>query len=140
MRESLGMETLKSGERMEIECVLAPDAEREAQMLPLLGHKPPHYMAHLKGAFADTNDTLETRFYIGVLDGEIVGNIMTAEADGVGILGHVYTLESQRRKGICQAIMGHQMAHFRDRGGHELLLGTGYQSAPYGIYHSFGFR
>lgn len=140
MRESLVTETLKTGEQLHIECVLAPDAEREAQVLPLLGHKPPHYMAHLKSAFADACDSLETRFYIGVLDDQIVGNIMTVEADGVGILGHVYTVESQRRKGICQAIMRNQMDDFQKRGGHELLLGTGYQSAPYWIYHSFGFR
>jgi hypothetical protein len=140
MRESLGTETLKTGEQLHIERVLAPDAEREGHILPLLGHKPPHYMAHLKGAFADTCDSLETRFYGGILDGQVVGNIMTVEANGVGILGHVYTVESQRRKGICQAIMRHQMDDFRNRNGHVLLLGTGYQSAAYWIYHSFGFR
>jgi hypothetical protein len=140
MREYLATETLKSGERLEIECVLAPDTEREAQILPYLAHKPPNYSAHLKAAFAGGCDNLETRFYIGLLDGQVVGNIMTAEVRGVGILGHVNTAEAQRRKGICQAIMAQQMNDFQNRGGHALLLGTGYQSPAYYIYHSFGFR
>jgi hypothetical protein len=36
--------------------------------------------------------------------------------------------------------MAHQMDDFRTRNGHVLLLGTGYQSPAYWIYHSFGFR
>jgi hypothetical protein len=36
--------------------------------------------------------------------------------------------------------MAKQMEDFQRRCGHVLLLGTGYESAPYWIYHSFGFR
>ncbi len=140
MQIPMATERLKTGEALQIECVLAPDAGREAQILPFLGHKPPNYLAHIHAAFAGTCDDLETRFYIGLIDGEMVGNIMTVETKGIGILGHVHTREDQRRKGICRAIMEHQMADFRQRGGHVLLLGTGYQSPPYWIYHSFGFR
>ncbi|HZP81132.1 MAG TPA: GNAT family N-acetyltransferase [Chthonomonadaceae bacterium] len=141
MHTTLATETLKTGETLRVECVLAPDAEREAQIRPFLGHKPPDYLGHIEAALAGACDDLETRFYIGLLaDGQMVGNIMTVEANGVGILGHVNTREDQRRKGICQAIMRHQMEDFRQRGGHVLLLGTGYESPPYWIYHSFGFR
>ena len=140
MHETIATQTLKTGESMQIERVLAPDAERAARILPFLGHKPGEYRAHLEAAFADACDELETRFYVGLLDGQIVGNIMTVEAGGVGILGHVHTREDHRRKGVCRAIMGRQMEDFRDRGGHALLLGTGFQSPAYWIYHSFGFR
>lgn len=136
----MATETLKTGEALQIEHVLAPDATREAQILPFLGHKPPDYRGHIEAAFAGECGDLETHFYIGLLDGEMVGNVMTVETHGVGIFGHVNTREDQRRKGICQSIMRHQMEDFRQRGGHILLLGTGYQSAPYWIYHSFGFR
>lgn len=140
MHTVLATETLKTGEALQIECVLAPDADRKAQIVPFLAHKPDNYRAHVEAAFAGACDGLETRFYVGLLEGQIVGNIMTVEANGVGILGHVNTREDQRRKGICQAIMARQMHDFRERNGHVLLLGTGYQSAAYHIYHSFGFQ
>jgi hypothetical protein len=140
MLTELAVETLKSGERMRVLCVTAPDTEWESQIRPFLAHKPPNYTAHIEGAFAGACGPLETRFYIGVLNGEMVGNIMTTEQQGVGIFGHVHTRSDQRRKGICSAIMRHQMEEFRRRKGKTLLLGTGYQSAAYHIYASFGFR
>jgi hypothetical protein len=140
MHKTIATATLKSGEVMPIECVLAPDDERAPQILPFLGHKPGEYRAHIEASFADECDDLETRYYIGLLGENMVGNIMTVEANGIGILGHVHTREDQRRKGICQAIMGRQMEDFRERGGQVLMLGTGFESAPYWIYHSFGFR
>lgn len=140
MQSSLAKETLKSGVTMEIESVLAPDAARADQIRPFLGHKPENYRGHIDAALADECDSLETRFYLGLIDGQVVGNIMTVEKDGVGLLGHVHTREDQRRKGICTHIMRYQMEDFRQRGGHVLLLGTGYQSAAYRIYESFGFR
>lgn len=140
MQRTIGTEILKSGETLQIECVLAPDEQREVQIRPFLGHKPGEYRAHIEASFAGACDDLETRYYIGLIDGVMVGNIMTVEAGSTGIFGHVHTREDQRRKGICQAIMGHQMADFRERGGQVLLLGTGFESAPYWIYHRNGFR
>lgn len=140
MHTTLAAETLKTGEQLTIECVLPPDGERDAQIRPFLAHKPPHYREHIEAALTGNCDDLETRFYIGLLSGEIVGNIMTVEANGVGILGHVHTREDQRRKGICDAIMRHQMEDFRRRNGHVLLLGTGYQSPAYHIYARHGFK
>ena len=140
MRQALATETLTTGERLVIECVQPPDPDRAIQIEPFLAHKPTHYRGHIAAAFACGCDDLETRFYIGLVNGEMVGNIMTVEAQGVGIFGHVHTRQDQRRKGICAHIMRHQMADFRRREGHVLLLGTGYQSVAYNIYHSFGFR
>ncbi len=136
----LAEETLKTGESMTVECVVAPDAMREAQIRPFLGHKPSNYLAHIENALTGQCDELETRFYIGLVNGEMVGNIMTVETGGVGIFGHVHTREDQRRKGICDAIMLHQMQDFRRRNGHVLLLGSGYQSPAYRIYAAHGFR
>jgi hypothetical protein len=140
MRQVMGVETLKTGEVLTIESVLAPDSDREAQIKPFLGHKGPNYQAHINGAFADQCDQLETRFYIGVLNDEVVANVMICEYLGVGLLGHVRTREDQRRKGIATAVMALQMQDFRERGGHVLMLGTGYQKPPYYIYQGFGFR
>jgi hypothetical protein len=85
-------------------------------------------------------DALETRFYVGKLDGHVITNIMTVEHEGIGILGHVFTLPDQRRKGACKGAMAYQMEDFRQRNGHALYLGTGYNGHPYHIYHSFGFE
>lgn len=139
MRTVLATETLKTGEQLTIECVLAPDELRGPQIRPLLAHKPPNYRTHIEAALAGACDTLETRFYIGLLNDAVVGNIMTVESNGIGIFGHVHTREDQRRKGICDAIMRHQMEDFRQRNGHVLLLGTGYQSPAYRIYEKHGF-
>lgn len=140
MQTTLAVETLKTGEAMTIACVVAPEPTREAQIRPFLGHKPANYRAHVEAALAGRCDDLETRFYIGLLNDEMVGNIMTVEANGIGIFGHVHTREDQRRKGICDAIMLHQMAEFRGRGGQTLLLGTSYQNPAYRIYEKHGFR
>ena len=85
-------------------------------------------------------DDLETRFYVGKVDGEIIANIMIVEHGHIGILGHVFTTPTQRRKGACKAVMGFQMEDFRQRDGEALYLGTGYNSHPYYIYNSFGFE
>src|SRR5579871_14243 len=140
MRTEIAQETLKTGETLDIEMVTPPDAARAPQIEPFLEHKPANYRAHTEAAFAGTCGALETRYYIGLIDGQMVGNIMTVESGGVGIFGHVHTRSDQRLKGICRAIMRHQMDDFRTRSGHILLLGTGYRSAAYNIYASFGFR
>jgi GNAT superfamily N-acetyltransferase len=139
MRHALGDEKLKSGEKLDIECVLAPDGEMRERIEPFLAHKPPQYIGHIQAAFAGACGALETRFYVGLIGNEMVGNIMTVETAGIGIFGHVHTASHHRRKGICSAIMRRQMEDFRRRNGHVLLLGTGYQSAAYNIYQAHGF-
>jgi hypothetical protein len=140
MHTEITKETLKTGETLHIVIVTPPDADYAPQIEPFLAHKPANYRAHTEAAFAGACDALETRYYIGLIDGQMVGNIMTVESGGVGIFGHVHTRSDQRLKGICRAIMRHQMDDFRARGGHVLLLGTGYRSAAYNIYASFGFQ
>ena len=136
----LGEEQLKSGESLEIGVVAAPDAEFAPAITTLLVHKEPMWQIHMTAALQGRASLLETRFHVGFIGGAPVANVMTAEHLGVGFLGHVFTAPEHRRKGICQAIMRRVMEHFRERGGRVLLLGTGFESPPYWIYHSFGFR
>lgn len=130
---------LKTGEDMEIGVVLAPDQEHSEGIAKVLHHKGDPWLTHVNKALDGTITDLETRFYIGKLNGQVVANIMTVEYNHTGILGHVFTIPEQRRKHICTFIMEQQMADFRRRGG-MLLLGTGFNSPAYWIYHSFGFR
>lgn len=120
--------------------ILEPEESWGQDVQRLLVHKRDHVLWHIARAIAEPLDALETRFYLGVVNGEAVGNIMTVEYDGIGILGHVFTQPEHRRKGIASRIMASQMQDFREREGRVLTLGTGYDSPPYWIYHSFGFR
>jgi GNAT superfamily N-acetyltransferase len=138
--ELLSRETLKTGETLEIGVVTSPDEHYAAGIEDLLSHKGEVWRAHIQAALQGRADRLETRFYLGLIQGQPVANIMTVERLGVGILGHVFTRPEHRRKGICHAVMSRQMEHFRQRGGHVLTLGTGFDSPPYWIYHGFGFR
>ncbi len=131
---------LKTGERMEVGVIAAPDAPHAEEVKQFLGHKPGNYKWHIERCVTESLDALETRFYVGKLDGNVIINIMTVEHDGIGILGHVFTLPHQRRKGACKGVMAQQMADFRHRNGRALYLGTGYNSPPYHIYNSFGFE
>lgn len=140
MVRPLGEVRLKSGEKVHRLVVEAPDEEWAPVVRGLLAHKGWHYRWHIERALQGPLEGLETRFYLGLLGFEAVTNIMVVEARGVGIVGHVYTRPEHRRKGIATAVMEAQMEDFRQRGGRALTLGTGYDTPPYWIYHSFGFR
>ncbi len=131
---------LKTGEKMEVHVVTAPDEEYEGGVFSLLRHKGEIWQWHMKAAFRGETGQLQSRFYLGIVDGRIISNVSTWEHGPTGILAHVFTVEDQRRKGACKAIMAALMEDFLRRGGRILTLGTGYGSPPYYIYKSFGFR
>jgi GNAT superfamily N-acetyltransferase len=136
----LGEVTLKTGEPMEVGVVECPEPSRAEQVASLLGHKGPEWRHHIDAALQEPLDDLETRFYLGLIDGIPITNVMIAGARGVGILGHVYTRLEHRRKGACSQLMAVQMGHTRRLGYRVLTLGTGFETPPYWIYHRFGFR
>ncbi len=140
MYNKLGETLLKTKEQMEIGVIAAPDVSHAEEVKQFLGHKLGNYKWHIERCVTEVLDALETRFYVGKLNGNVITNIMTVEHEGIGILGHVFTLPNQRRKGACKAVMEYQMDDFRQRTGRALYLGTGYNSHPYHIYHSFGFE
>src|ERR1051325_11454983 len=131
MYEKLDNAQIKTGESIEIGVVTTPEDRLLTGVEDLLAHKGDEWKTHIHAALSGETDALETRFYIGLLDGYPVANVMTVERNGIGILGHVFTRPEHRRKGICQAVMARQMDHFRQRGGHVLTLGTGFERPPY---------
>jgi len=140
MREELTEARLKTGETLKVMVVEAPDDEHAGTVLNLLSHKGELRQWQFEEDFAGRAEGLRSRYYLGFLEGRAVANISVWESGAAGNLGHVHTLEAHRRKGICKAVMGAQMEDFRARNGQVMVLGTGYDSAPYHIYHSFGFR
>jgi len=140
MYRPLGSATLDTGETVTLAIVMPPHGALAQSARRLLAHKSRLWQLHLDAALAGEADSLETRLHLALLGRTPVANIMTVEHRGVGILGHVFTRPEYRRKGICKQLMARQMEDFRSRGGQCLVLGTGYQTTPYRIYESFGFR
>jgi len=94
----------------------------------------------MKLALDEGIPAIRMNFFELVIGDDIAGNITTVDADGIGMLQHVFTNPDHRRKGICQALMQAATEDFAGRGGRAMYLGTGYESPAYWIYHSFGFR
>jgi hypothetical protein len=136
----LGEARLKSGETLEIGVVAGPAPEWRDRLAEFLAHKGPDWLPHITRALEGPLDALQTRFYVGSLNGSLAAQIMIVGAVGVGILGHVFTRPEHRRKGACQAVMTRLMADMPAAGFRLLTLGTGFDSPPYWIYHGFGFR
>ncbi|HIE26102.1 TPA: GNAT family N-acetyltransferase [Candidatus Poribacteria bacterium] len=131
---------LKTGENMEVGVVLAPDDEYADKVKPFLDHKPGNFKWHIERCFEEQLDELETRYYIGQINNEVICNIMIVEHRHVGILGHVFTSPDQRQKGACTGVINAQMEDFQRRSGEALYLGTGYDGPAYHIYKSVGFE
>ncbi len=142
MVQELGTVELKSKEQMRIVRITTPEPQWCDRLLKLLGHKGQDWLDSMRLALTEGIAPAELRFFVGLLGDELVGNIMTTICSGgrTGILGHVFTPEQHRRKGICTALMRAVTEDFKAGGGWAMALGTGYDSPPYWIYHSFGFR
>jgi len=133
---------LKSNERMSLVKLTAPQPEWEERIIDFLRHKGEPWISQLQLILQEELPGLEVNFYLGLVAGEVAGNIMTVEASSprVGILSHVFTAPAHRRKGICGTLMETLTADFVSRGGRAMTLGTGYDSPAFHIYASFGFR
>lgn len=136
----LGAVSLKSGEQAQLVQIVTPEPAWTDRLLPFLAHKGEPWMWPMKLALDEGIPGIRMNFFEVVLDGQIAGNITTVDAHGVGMLQHVFTNPDQRRKGICQVLMQALTEDFVARGGSAMYLGTGYDSPPFWIYHSFGFR
>jgi len=145
MNQVLAKLKLKDGTPMEVRVVVAPDPEYGEAIVKWLGHKGAPWIRHLGLVFAGLPEEgnrpgLECRFYLGLIDGQIAGNVSTFEGRGCGILGHVFTTPAHRRRGVCTNLMKVVMDDVRGRGIRAMTLGTTYNSPAYHIYESFGFR
>lgn len=138
MYELLGTVTLRSGEVVEAGVVKGPEPTWSERLTKLLLHKgePWHWQ---NTQFLERELGIDAYFYLLHRAGIPFANIMTAEVDGVGHFGHVWTEPADRQQGASSQLMALQMAHFRDRGGAALYLGTGYESVAYRMYQRFGF-
>ena len=140
MYQRLSAAKLKTGEEIEVGVVTAPDEEYLPQLTSFLGHKGELWRWQAAKALKGEIKDLAMRFYISLLNGEVISNVCTWEWQGMGVFGHVYTSPAQRKKGACKLIINRLMEDVKGRGGRLLSLGTKYQGIPYQIYESFSFK
>ena len=139
MYEKIARVSLKTGEKVDLGLIEAPDPEWADRMEALLGHKGGVW--NWQNSELLKSDTgVEAYYYVLHRDGTPFSNVMSAELSGVGIFGHVWTNPEDRRKGAMSRLMEVQMEHFRQRGGKALYLGTEFDSPAYHIYRNEGFE
>lgn len=139
MYEDLGEVELKTGERVRVGAVRAPDAEWCGRLEEMLAHKGGIWNWQ-NSTLLKTDVGIEARYYVLHRDGAPFANVMVVEVARAGLFGHVWTEPEDRRKGAMSLLIGRQMEHFRARGGEALFLGTGFDSVPYHLYERHGFR
>lgn len=143
MLTPLGTVTLRSGETMAMHCFQPPEELWREKLVAFHSHKPPQWVRditrRLRGELVASCDE---NFHFGVVGGEIVGGVWIGTPRGqreVGMLGHVFTPEKHRQKGISNFLMRAAMERFARNGGRALYLDTGNPVARR-IYENFGFR
>lgn len=130
---------LHNGETVEVAAIRGPDLEWADRIEALLGHKPP-FWSWQNSAVVRRELGLDAHFYVLHRGGVPFSHVLTTEVRGVGILGHVFTREEERRKGAARALMERQLEHFGARSGRALYLRTEHASVPYRLYEKLGFR
>ncbi len=139
MYQFLDSVVLKSGERVEAAVVAAPDQEWYPRLQKLLFHKGDLWRWQVEQLLT-TPTSAQAFHYVLHRGGEPFSHILTAEADGVGLLGHVWTEPQDRAQGAASQLMRLQMQDFRRRGGRALYLSTTFDSSAYHIYRKQGFQ
>ncbi|MDH5793981.1 MAG: GNAT family N-acetyltransferase [Candidatus Bathyarchaeota archaeon] len=138
MWKKIGEISLRTGEIMEICMVKAPDESYERDIMSFLAHKKEIWLWHLNLGFRGELNELESRFYIGLLNGKLISNASTWEYGSIGIVGHLFTVNEHRGKGACTALMKAQIQDFRNREG-KILIG-GFKPSSFPIAKSLGFK
>lgn len=138
MVESLGEVLLKSGERVSVAAIHGPDEVWRDQVSRLLAHKGDIW--RWQNTELLTHDTgIEPWFYVLHRDGRPFSHVMTAELNGVGIFGHVWTEPADRGQGASSRLIDKQMMHFRRRRGRALYLNTSPDNPAFELYQRKGF-
>jgi len=132
--------TLKTNEKLDIALITGPEPRWKNPICSLLWHKGYPWTYHVEKALDGTIPDLDTRFYVGLLDGQPVANICLFEHERVALFAHVYTRPEYRQRGIARQLNRVVMDDFRERGGKVMTLGTDYDTHPFRLYASFGFK
>ena len=123
----------------EIGIIRNPDNEMMPEVLELLAHKGEIWLWQMRKLFSEEAGALQSRFFVARTGGRIVSTIILIEHSGIAILGHVYTLPEERRKGLSTILIDTLLDDFRKRKGLLITLFTEYGGVPYNLYAKYGF-
>ena len=109
------------------------------RLIHLLGHKGEPWLADIEArAYGDGLDLAAVAF----CEGEPVAHcalLSSIRCACIGLIGHVYTMEEHRRRGLAASLMAAVLERFDEWGGRWLTLGTGSDVAAH-LYEKLGFR
>ena len=131
---------LKDGREMTLLSVASPAPSDTEQMRDLLGHKGEPWVWQIRQCLDGLTPGLDTFFYIARVDEILVGNVTVFRNGDIACIAHVYTDPNYRRLGIARVLLDAATDAFADTHGRLIVLGTGYDSMPWHLYESCGFR
>jgi GNAT superfamily N-acetyltransferase len=125
---------------MDIQHICPPVAADE--IVSLLWHKGAPWIDDIRRRLDGKVPGAKDHFWLARMDGRLVAHTWytVAEANSeLGLIGHVYTDPSYRRRGISSELIKAAMQHFLDNGGKTMQLFT---STPYTVpfYVAHGFE
>ncbi len=139
MQENKSPIKLSTGEQVELAVITCPDLAWAERVEKLLSHKGEPWNWQ-NSQFLRTDVGFETRFYLLHRDGIPLANVLLSEANGLGIVNHVWTVLEDRQKGASSSLMRVVMKDFKQRRGQALFLQAGYGEIAYHMYKKFGFE
>lgn len=138
MYKSLGQVKLKSGESVEAAVLHGPEPDWADRIIELIGHKGQIWNEQNR-CILTQNRGIDTSFYLLLRDKQPFANILITQLNHVAMLGHVYTLPGDRKKGAMAMLMDIQMNRTRGQGAKAIFLVTEFNTHPFRLYERFGF-
>jgi GNAT superfamily N-acetyltransferase len=136
----IGSGTLRDGREAQIVLVDTPSPEAAELLVGLLGHKHEPWMWHIRRWAEGGTPGLDLLHYLAEVDGVICGCVANFRTEEIGNVTHVYTVPEWRRLGIARMLLRRAVRDFDEDGGRVLVLGTGFEKAPWRMYQTVGFR
>jgi GNAT superfamily N-acetyltransferase len=140
MMKVLSSEILSDGRRIEVLRIQEPDEVFRDKLVSLLGHKGEPWVWQMQEGLSGRTGGLENIYYAGRFEDRLIGNITIWRNVDIGCLAHVFTVPEMRKLGVARILLGAALDDFKGAGGRALVLTTGFESMPWRLYASFGFK
>lgn len=108
-------------------------------IMHLLAHKGQPWLPDIEARLAREDLDLSA---VAFADGEPVAHAWLGSSEScpeAGLIGHVYTVEEHRRRGLARSLVGALLSHFDAWGGRWVQLSTANEAAMR-VYRRCGFR